>query len=95
LAYLQTVLQGLKALQIEESAKEIRKRVEDLGKHLGAYEQFMQSLGKSLGTTVSHYNKAHKELAKVDKDVMRITDGTVMAEIDPIVLDKPVTSDEE
>ena len=38
LAYLQTVLQGLKALQIEESAKEIRLRVEDLGKHLKAHE---------------------------------------------------------
>jgi DNA recombination protein RmuC len=95
LAYLQTVLQGLKALQIEESAKEIRKRVEDLGKHLGAYEQFMQSLGKSLGTTVSHYNKAHKELAKVDKDVMRITESTVTADIDPIVLDKPTMAEEE
>ncbi len=96
LAYLQTVLQGLKALQIEESAKEIRKRVEDLGKHLGAYEQFMQSLGKSLGTTVSHYNKAHRELAKVDKDVMRITDSAITADIDPIVLDKPaMVSDEE
>ena len=95
LAYLQTVLQGLKALQIEESAKEIRKRVEDLGKHLGAYEQFMQSLGKSLGTTVSHYNKAHKELAKVDKDVMRITENTITADIDPLILDKPMMFDEE
>ena len=34
LAYLQTVLQGLKALQIEESAKEIGKRVEELRRHL-------------------------------------------------------------
>jgi DNA recombination protein RmuC len=95
LAYLQTVLQGLKALQIEESAKEIRKRVEDLGKHLSAYDQFMQSLGKSLGTTVGHYNKAHRELAKVDKDVMRITDGVVTADIDPIVLDKPTMTEDE
>jgi len=70
LAYLQTVLQGLKALQIEESAKEIRKRVEELGKHIGAYEQYMQSLGNSLGTTVNHYNRAHKELKKIDKDVV-------------------------
>jgi len=95
LAYLQTVLQGLKALQIEESAKEIRKRVEDLGKHLGAYEQFMQSLGKSLGTTVGHYNKAHRELAKVDKDVMRITESAVTADIDPLVLDKPAMVEDE
>lgn len=34
LAYLQTVLQGLKALQIEEAAKKIGERVRDLTKHL-------------------------------------------------------------
>ncbi len=84
LAYLQTVLQGLKALQIEESAKEIRKRVEDLGKHLGAYDQFMQSLGSSLGTTVNHYNKASKELKKIDKDVVKITDGKAQIEVKEI-----------
>jgi DNA recombination protein RmuC len=89
LAYLQTVLQGLKALQIEESAKEIRKRVEELGKHVGAYEQYMQSLGSSLGTTVNHYNRAHKELKKIDKDVMRITDGEVLPGVEPLVLEKP------
>jgi DNA recombination protein RmuC len=87
LAYLQTVLQGLKALQIEESAKEIRKRVEDLGKHLGAYDSFMKSLGNSLGTTVNHYNKAHHELKKIDKDVLRITGES--ANIDPLELAKP------
>lgn len=87
MAYLQTVLQGLRALQIEESAKEIRKRVEQLGRHIGTYDQFMTSLGNSLGTTVSAYNKAHKELGKIDKDVLRITDTS--ADIEPLVLEKP------
>ena len=87
LAYLQTVLQGLKALQIEESAKEIRAQVENLGKHLGAYEQFMTSLGKSLGTTVNHYDRAYKELMKIDKDVVKITGQSVG--IKPISLEKP------
>ncbi len=73
LAYLQTVLQGLKMLQIEESAKEIRKRVENLGKHIGSYETFMKKLGGHLGTTVNMYNSASKELAKIDKDVLKIT----------------------
>lgn len=45
LAYLQTVLQGLRALQIEESAKEIRKNVEKLGKHLLNYDSYLKSLG--------------------------------------------------
>ncbi|MBI3421023.1 MAG: DNA recombination protein RmuC [Candidatus Sungbacteria bacterium] len=73
LAYLQTVLQGLRALQIEESAKEIRKRVEELGRHLGAYDTFMQKLGTHLGTSVNMYNNAYKEFGKIDKDVLRIT----------------------
>lgn len=73
MAYLQTVLQGMRALQIEETAKDIQKRVEELGRHLASHDQFMGALGKALGTTVSHYNKASHELAKIDKDVLRIT----------------------
>lgn len=73
LAYLQTVLQGLKALQIEETAKDIIKRVEELGIHLKKYEDYHQKLGASLGTVVNHYNNSGKELKKVDKDVLRIT----------------------
>lgn len=73
LAYLQTVLQGLRALQIEESAKEIRKRVEELGRHLASYEIYMKKLGGHLGTAVNTYNTAYKELGKIDKDVFRIT----------------------
>ena len=87
LAYLQTVLQGLKALQIEESAKEIRTRVEELGKHIGAYEGYMANLGKSLGTSVNQYNLAYKELKKVDKDVLRVTGGNAGIEVQ--TLDKP------
>ena len=87
LAYLQTVLQGLKALQIEESAKEIKHNVEKLGRHLNSYEDFMKKLGNSMGTTVNHYNRAYKELNKIDKDVVKITEGETS--VDPLVLDKP------
>ena len=87
LAYLQTVLQGLRALQIEESAKEIRKRVEELGKHLLAYDEYLKKLGNNLGTTVNSYNSAYKEFNKIDKDVMRITDGE--KNVEPLVLEKP------
>ena len=87
MAYLQTVLQGLKALQIEESAKEIRKNVEDLQKHLRSYEEYHQKLGNSLTTTVNHFNASGKEFKKIDKDVMRITGITSAFEALPI--DKP------
>jgi DNA recombination protein RmuC len=87
LAYLQTVLQGLKALQIEESAKEIRKRVEDLGRHIGKYEDYYKKMGSSLSTTVNHYNAGYKELGKIDKDVLRITEES--AGIEPELLERP------
>ena len=87
LAYLQTVLQGLKALQIEESAKEIRKNVEALGKHLASYEEYMKKLGVNLGTSVNAYNTAYDELRKVDKDVMRIAGSS--ANIEPLQLERP------
>lgn len=77
LAYLQTVLQGLKAMQIEESAKDIIKRVGELGKHIKGYEEYHNKLGTSLNTVVNHYNNSNKELKKIDKDVMRINGESI------------------
>jgi DNA recombination protein RmuC len=87
LAYLQTVLQGLKALQIEESAKDIIKRVGELGTHLRTYEEAHQKLGNALATTVNHFNKSNHEFRKIDKDVMRITGDAIS--IEALTLDKP------
>ncbi len=87
MAYLQTVLQGLRSLQIEEQAKDIQIRVGQLGQHIGRFDEFMQKLGNSLGTTVNHYNAAHKELGKVDKDVIKIAGAD--PRVDPLLLDKP------
>ena len=89
MAYLQTVLQGLRALKIEASAKDIQKRVGELARHIGSYEQYMERLGSSLGTTINHYNTAYKELGKIDKDVVRITDTTEAIGIKPVTLEKP------
>ena len=88
LAYLQTVMQGLKAMEIEKRAEDIQKRVGELGKHLGKYEEFYKKLGTSLGTTVSHYNSGYKELGKIDKDVYRIAGEKIGTE--PELLDKPM-----
>lgn len=89
LAYLQTVLQGLRALEIEESAKQIQKNVEKLGKHIQSYEMYHQKLGSSLSTTVNHYNKAAKEFKKVDKDVMKVTEGKVGGKIEETEIERP------
>ena len=87
LAYLQTVLQGLRALQIEETAKDIVKRVGELGKHLKSFEEYHSKLGNALSTAVNHYNASGKEFKKVDKDVMRITSES--PELETLVLEKP------
>lgn len=92
LAFLQTVLQGLKALQIEETAKDIIKRVDELGKHLKSYEEYHGKMGNALATTVNHFNASNKELRKIDKDVLRITKEGVG--IEQIELSRPEREDE-
>lgn len=87
LAYLQTVLQGLKAMQIEEKAKEIRANIEKLGKHMNSYDEFMKKLGTSMSTTVNHYNNAYAEFKKIDKDVTKITGQD--SRIEPLKISRP------
>lgn len=92
LAYLQTVLQGLKALEIEERAQDIIKNVEKLSTHIARYDAYYQKLGNALSTTVNHYNAGYKELGKIDKDVMRIT-GEGM-DIEQLALERPAKVEE-
>ncbi len=87
MAYLQTVIQGLRSLQIEGKARVIQKQVGQLGRHISVYDEYMSKLGKSLGTTVNHYNTAHKELGKIDKDIMKISDTT--PGVEPLLVDRP------
>lgn len=89
LAYLQTVLQGLKAMQIEETAKDIIKRVGELVMHLKKYSDTHEKLGKSIGTVVNQYNDSSKEFKKIDKDVMRITDKEKGIGFEVELLEKP------
>lgn len=92
LAYLQTVLQGLKALEIEEKAEDIIKNVEKLRGHIMKYEEYYNKLGTALGTTVNHYNSGYKELGKVDKDILKITGEA--AGVEALSLDKPIRGEE-
>ena len=89
MAYLETVLQGLRSLQIEEQAKEIQKRVTQLGMHIAKYDEYMSKLGNSLGATVNHFNNAYKEFAKVDKDVVKIAADGSEPRITPETVDRP------
>lgn len=86
-AYLQTVIQGLKALKIEESVKDILEGVDKLSKHLLQYDEYMKKLGANLGTAVNAYNTAYKELCKVDKDIARLGKGEKQLEV--LEIEKP------
>lgn len=92
-AYLQTVLQGLKAVEMEKNVLEIVKRVGELGRHLNSYQVYMQKLGNNLGTTVNMYNNASKEFTKIDKDVLRITEGKTAVAAELPTLEKPLQED--
>ncbi len=86
-AYLQTVIQALNSLQVEENVKDIIKRVGDLHKHLATHDDMMGKLGNQLGTVVNTYNTTYKELNKIDKDIVKITSNEKM--IEPQTLDRP------
>jgi len=88
-AYLQTVIQGLRASEMENNLHDIIKRVGDLGRHLGTYQNFMQKVGTHLGTTVNMYNQASKEFTKIDKDVIKLTEGESKIGAQLEILEKP------
>lgn len=88
-AYLQTVLLGLKALQIEESVKEIQKQTEHLMKHMKSYEEHHNRVGKNLETTIRAYSASSQELKKIDKDIYKITEGKAGKELEPVEIDTP------
>ena len=90
-AMLQTIMQGLRSIEIHKDTEKIRKNIEALSKHLIAHNVYMQKLGSSLGTTVGHYNTTYKELGKIDKDIVKITH--IDPSVEPVLLERPVIDD--
>jgi len=93
LAYLQTVLEGLKRLQIEERTKEIIKNVGELTRHLKNYDDYHNRLGKALGTVVNHYTSSSNEFRKIDKDIVRISGTGKGIDFEPVLLEKPAVEE--
>lgn len=90
-AMLQTIVQGLRSIEIHRDTEKIRQNIERLSKHLVAHNAYMQKLGVSLGTTVGHYNTTYKELGKIDKDIVKIT--AVEPSVEPLLLERPNIDD--
>ena len=93
-AYLETILQGLKAQQVEENVKVILKRIGELSRHLGRYEEYLLKHGKNLSTAVSSYNQAIREFRLIDRDIYRITDGSSGGNFSEMLIDVPEKDDE-
>ena len=91
-AMLQTIMQGLRSMEIHKDTEKIRKNIEQLHKHLLAHNAYMIKLGNSLGTTVNHYNTTYKELGKIDRDIVKI--ANTEASVDPLLIEKPSLSDD-
>lgn len=90
-AMLQTIMQGLRSIEIHKDTEKIRKNIEQLSKHLIAHNTYMQKLGNSLGTTVGHFNTTYKELGKIDRDIVKITSAE--SSVEPLLLDRPNIED--
>lgn len=90
-AYLQTVMQGLRAMRIEKQAGNIIKHVGDLQKHLEQYQTYHEKIGNTLGTVVNHYNQSGKQLRMLSRDSKKITGAGEI--IEPELLDKPHNDD--
>ena len=90
-AMLQTIMQGLRSIEIHKDTEKIRKNIEQLQKHLIAHNVYMGKLGNSLGTTVGHFNTTYKELGKIDRDIVKIADTKSTVEV--VTLDRPTLED--
>ncbi|MCA9328407.1 DNA recombination protein RmuC [Candidatus Saccharibacteria bacterium] len=90
-AMLQVIVQGLKSLEIQKDTEVIRKNIEQLQKHLLAYNTYFGKVGNSLSATVGHYNNASKELGKIDKDIVKIGGGDTVLEVEEV--NRPLVDD--
>ncbi len=88
-AYLQVIVRALNSLKVEDSVQDVIKNVQNLGRHIKKHDEYMQKLGNSMSTSVNMYNNAYKEFAKIDKDVVKLSDGDKKELIEPVEIEKP------
>ena len=86
---LQITVKALHNFKVEKSIQEVFSNIEKLSSHLNAYAVFHQKLGVTLSTTVNHYNTASKEFKKIDKDILKISDGNTQIGFETDLLEKP------
>lgn len=92
-ASLQIMLEGMRNYQIQESTKDILKKVGTLSRHLKAYNDYFMKVGTHLGTTVNAYVSANKEFSKIEKDVLKLGGEAIGVEMQQLT--GPRSTDEE
>ena len=86
---LQITVKALHNLKVEKSIHDILNNIGKLSNHLNSYQDSHNRLGKSLSTAVNHYNDTSKEFSKIDKDVIKISEGKFDIDFQKQIIDKP------
>ena len=90
---LQITVKALHNLKVEKSIHDIMMNIDKLSNHLNSYQNSHNRLGKSLSAAVNHYNDSSKEFGKIDKDVIKISDGNFKVGIETDIVNRPLTED--
>jgi DNA recombination protein RmuC len=75
-AYLETILHGLNALQIEQSAREVLQKLGDLQRRLKLYEEHADKAGKQLQNAWQAWQNAQTEWRRIDTQLLRLNQQT-------------------
>ncbi|MEC9209312.1 MAG: DNA recombination protein RmuC [Bacteroidota bacterium] len=86
---LQITVKALHNMKVERSIDEIMTNIDKLSNHLNAYKEAHDSLGKTIGTVVNHFNKSSKEFNKIDKDITKISGGRSPIEFEQNTIERP------
>ena len=86
---LQITVKALHNLKVEKSIHDILNNIGKLSNHLNSYQDSHNRLGKSLSTAFNHYNDTTKEFGKIDKDVIKISEGKFDIDFQKQIIDKP------
>ena len=86
---LQITVKALHNLKVENSIRDIQVNIEKLSSHLKAYKIYHNKLGNTLGTAVNHYNISSKEFKKIDKDILKISEGKSQVNVEIDTVEKP------
>ena len=90
---LQITMKALNNLKFEKSIEAVIKNVSNLSTHLKTYQLYHEKMGNTLGTVVNHYNKSSDEFKKIDKDILKISEGDFSIEYEKQLIDKPRLND--